>query len=233
MTVYTFINQKGGVGKSTATVNCAAVTADVINDPASTSQEEDSPVLAVSTDPQGSAVWWADRVDDLPFRITQVDGNPELLRSLGDLPGVEHVFVDTPGWLGDDPGTTENGNTGLVLDALLSATDLAVVPLTPEVLAFDPTARTIEKVLKPRGVAFKVVINNWDPRDGRADLEETQQFARSMGWPLANTVIRRYKLHTRAAADGKVVTEYPTNRVALQAREDFQRLCLELNVGAR
>ena len=45
------------------------------------------------------------------------------------------------------------------------------------------------------------------------------------------TVIRHYKLHARASADGQVVTEYPTNRVALQAREDFYKFALELNVG--
>ena len=48
------------------------------------------------------------------------------------------------------------------------------------------------------------------------------------GWPLASTVVRHYKLHARASADGLVVTEYPTNRVALQAREDLYKLALEL-----
>jgi len=45
-------------------------------------------------------------------------------------------------------------------------------------------------------------------------------------------VIRHYKLHARASADGQVVTEYPVNRVALQAREDFYKFALELNVGS-
>ena len=44
-------------------------------------------------------------------------------------------------------------------------------------------------------------------------------------------MIRHYKLHARASADGQVVTEYPLNRVALQAREDFYKFALELNVG--
>ena len=42
-------------------------------------------------------------------------------------------------------------------------------------------------------------------------------------------MIRHYKLHARASADGLVVTEYPVNRVALQAREDFYKFALELN----
>jgi chromosome partitioning protein len=105
------------------------------------------------------------------------------------------------------------------------------VPIETEPLSFDPTARTINKVLRPRGIPYIVVINNWDARDGKADLEETKDFVRANGWPLAKIVIRHYKLHARASADGMVVTEYPLNRVALQAREDFYKLALELNAG--
>lgn len=230
MAVYTLLNQKGGVGKSTITVNAAAVTAAALNSP-NTSPGEESPVLAVSSDPQGSAIWWADRVDALPFRITQ-SSDPDQLRKLDRLPGIKHVFVDTPGWIGEDPGSGENGGIGEVIDAVLSVTTTAIVPLPPEPLAFDPTARTIGKVLEPRGVPFIVVINDWDPRDGKADLYETQEFCRRSGWPMANTVIRRYKVHTRAAAEGRVCTEYAQNRVALQAREDFQQFCLALAAGA-
>ncbi|ULN44691.1 hypothetical protein MI149_29800 (plasmid) [Mycolicibacterium crocinum] len=44
-------------------------------------------------------------------------------------------------------------------------------------------------------------------------------------------VVRHDTLHSRARADGQVVTEYPVNRVALQAREDFYRFALELSIG--
>ena len=114
---------------------------------------------------------------------------------------------------------------------MLDVADKVIIPIETEPLSFDPTARTITKVVKPRGVPYIVVINNWDPRDGAHDLNETKEFIKLNNWPLANTVIRHYKLHARASADGQVVTEYPTNRVALQAREDFYRFALELNIG--
>ncbi|MFF2927144.1 ParA family protein [Streptomyces celluloflavus] len=212
-------------------------------------------VYVVSIDPQASTVWWANRITDLPFDFSQEHETPEnlaILKNTGarvhvvanqkggvgkttttlnlgaavadvvsSSNGLQHVFIDTPGSLQDE---------NLLLEALKYAHDV-IVPVPPEGLAFDPTARTIQKVVEPSGLPFKVVINNWDPRDGTADLEDTKAYVDAQGWARANTVIRRYKIHTRASVEGRVVTQYPRNRVAMEAREDFFRLALELGYG--
>jgi chromosome partitioning protein len=224
--IHTVLNQKGGVGKSTLTMNLAAVKNDAIK----RADDEIAPVLAVSIDPQGSAVWWAERVDDLPFMVADAATEGEISRVAG-MAGLKHIYVDTPGWIGDRPGSASNGLGGALLDEALDVTDLVIIPIPPEPLAFQPTVRTIREVVEPRGLPFILVVNNWDPRDGQIDLEQTQDFIRGLGWGdhLAETVIRRYKVHTRAAAQGVLVTEYNPNRATLEARKDFDKLSHEIS----
>lgn len=230
--VIAVVNQKGGVGKSTIVVNLAAVVAQLIQlinlsrddvDPNAQSR-----VAAISIDPQGSAQWWASRVEDLNFHLIQAYDDPlEWIRQLNNLPGIDYVFVDTPGWFDVDPdGSADGLGIGYSADALrtvLDVSDEVIVPMTTEPLCFDTTARTIRMLLEPRGLPFTVVINNWSTRNGKAWLNATKDFVKSFGWPLAETVIRHYLTHTNASYEGVVVTEYANTLTEAQRRETDEK----------
>jgi chromosome partitioning protein len=234
--VHLLLNLKGGVGKTTLCVNLAAVTYDVKVQPepiyravaeAADHGDPQSPVLVVSTDPQASSVWWSKRVErqgGVPFDFAQAH-TPAELRKLKSL-HYEHIFVDTPGSLVEEDTLLEE----------LEQCDDVIVPMEPEPLAFEPTEITVRALLaagesQGRQIPYHVVVNNWDPRDGDVDLKDTAKFIVRKGWRMCNTVVRHYKIHTRASLQGLVVTQYPKNRVAMEAREDFYRLALELGYG--
>ena len=109
MRIIASVGQKGGIGKSTAVMNVAAVLA------------RDNRVLVIDVDPQQSTTWWAGNAEDtLPFDFT-ADVDPNNLAKLRSL-DYDIVIVDTPGSLQDTA----------ILQVVLDNADFAIVPLTPE-----------------------------------------------------------------------------------------------------
>ncbi|MFF7190573.1 ParA family protein [Streptomyces sp. NPDC008222] len=236
--VITLVQQKGGSGKSTLAVNLAAVSGQ--NNPPAAA-DDPCPVVAAGIDRQGSLEDWAARVpeDRLPFDYVVTKGRIGEIPDLVKDPAVRRVFVDTPGFMETDPDAPMDadplgsGNTAKAMEEVLETTDLAIVPITPDWLTRRPAEFTIERVLKPRGVKFLVVINMWDSGNDREnaegirpELEKLRNWCRERNYPHATVAIRRYKIHSKAPEDGLTVIQYPESGTALRAREDFYKLAL-------
>jgi chromosome partitioning protein len=229
--VVVVIQQKGGSGKSTITVNLAAVSgaSSVMHN-----DVEDAAVVAAGIDPQGSLERWADRVAEeyLPFDYVVTRGELGIIPGLAKDPNRKRIYVDTPGFMevddkakwGADP--LGDGKAADAMREVLDIADLAIVPITPEWLSWEPAEFTIERVLKPRGIPFLVVVNMWDPRDGEASLIKVNKWVDERSYPRMADPVRRYTIHSNAAEKGQVVTQYKSSGTALRAKEDFSALAL-------
>lgn len=212
--VHVIANLKGGVGKTTITVQLAAVVADTMG-----GTPDDTPILGVSVDPQASMFEWATRVGDaLPFDFEQCDDDPEALSKMKAHAPYEHIFVDTPGSLKDKE----------ILTAVLKQADDIIIPILPEVMSFTPAEQTIRFIEEVTSAPWRILINNWMPGRHETDVEQTRAYLAAKGWPTFHTTIRNYRLHARASAERVTVVQYASNRIAREARADFFGLSIEV-----
>lgn len=206
MYIVTICNQKGGVGKTTLVMNLAAVLSLHFR------------VLVVDVDPQKSSAWWADRAgDSLPFDVAD-DTDPANLARLRQAP-YDVVIVDTPGSLvGHD-----------VLATVLKESDFAIIPTEPAPLSFGPLIETINTIVIPSGVPYRVVINKVDTRVP-AELGDAEALLDGAHIARFASSIRDYKVNRMGSIQGKVVTQFTLSdsRTSPRALEDFRNVALEL-----
>ena len=156
MKIIAFVNQKGGVGKSTLTTNVAAVLSEKYK------------VLLLDTDSQGSSEdWGIARTDKLGTnnklrvfskhyrgikKATEVSIDLEEIAASYDI-----VVVDTP------------GRNELVSLGVIAAANLVIIPLTPGNFSFwssEITRELIQKIAVARSDDFaaRLVLNMHDKR---------------------------------------------------------------------
>lgn len=207
MPVISFVNQKGGCGKSSLSCHLAWWLAN-----------QGKSVAVVDSDGQQSASRWLSKMEPLiPCHVIS-EGTALLEQIPGIAAAHDYVIVDGGGMLSD-----------ITLNILLRS-DLAIIPAQPtgldlsstnEALKLAQQVRSVRESGKPKAY---IVLNRGVK--GTRLLTESQSLLQSKG--LLKTIIHQRQAIADCYGQRQTVWTLPGGKDVKDAREEFDSLCEEI-----
>lgn len=202
--IISFVNQKGGVGKTTTAINLAIGL-----------KKKNYNLVFIDADPQGSAVQWHAIEGNKSFEILH-HPSPIHATDIRQLSmNYDYVIIDAPPAIGD------------ISKAILAVTDLAIIPLSPSALDVWSCWGTLKMIdeIRPLNsdIEVKLLINRKIPgtkigRDSREAMEEFQM-------DVFNTELCQRVAFIDAMTSGVSVMQYAPHS---KAAGEIERLCEEI-----
>lgn len=208
MPVYAFVNSRGGVGKTTASINLATAF-----------REHGKSVVLVDHDPrQGTASRWSKAAEDNGRdEVPVIKVEAGITRVVNDLKGVyEVVVIDGPAYL-------DNSNT-----ALIACADVVVLPIQPsqtDLWAVETAIGWIEeRQMITGGTPLAYFLLNRCHPDKRVNSEELEGLVK-FGIPILNGKMVNRVNYSRTLKEGTTVFSLPAGD---KARQEIQVIYEEL-----
>jgi chromosome partitioning protein len=196
--IYAFLNQKGGVGKTTLSIHTAAELS-----------RRGRRVLLIDADPQGSALAWSNCRENAEFTVVGMPKAtihkemPMLSESYDD------VIIDGP------PRVTE------LARSIILAADVVVIPLQPSPMDVWAAAETVDLVREAQGfkpeigvclVLNRKIANTAIGRDVRSALKELEV-------PVLKSDVGQRVAFAETAASGITVLDKRLSKAAKEIKK--------------
>ncbi len=202
--IISFVNQKGGVGKTTTAINLAIGL-----------KKKNYNLVFIDADPQGSAIQWHAIEGNKSFEILH-HPSPIHATDIRQLSmNYDYVIIDAPPAIGD------------ISKAILAVTDLAIIPLSPSALDVWSCWGTLKMIdeIRPLNsdIEVKLLINRKIPgtKIGRDSREAMKQFQTD----VFNTELCQRVAFIDAMTSGVSVMQYAPHS---KAAGEIERLCEEI-----
>jgi chromosome partitioning protein len=202
--IISFVNQKGGVGKTTTAINLAIGL-----------KKKNYNLVFIDADPQGSAIQWHAIEGNKSFEILH-HPSPIHAADIRQLSmNYDYVIIDAPPAIGD------------ISKAVLAVTDLAIIPLSPSALDVWSCWGTLKMIdeIRPLNsdIEVKLLINRKIPgtKIGRDSREAMKQFQMD----VFNTELCQRVAFIDAMTSGVSVMQYAPHS---KAAGEIERLCEEI-----
>lgn len=202
--ILSFLNQKGGVGKSTLSTNAA----DYLH-------RQGFKTLLIDADPQGTTNDWASRRDETPFPVVALARGNMAQEILGLAGNYDHIVIDGP------------PRAEALSRAVVIASDLIVIPIEASGASDWASQTTIRQIQEARQykenlisvfLVTRVIVNTVISRSIRDHVADH-------GIPLLRGAIANRVPFAEALTMGKTIFEWaPGSTAALEFSAVMQEI---------